>query len=96
MEDDEVAYDVHTIVGMGDINTVEIAPGSEVTLRYTVSQDCRIRWKFKSEGGNLVFGVKKKKAVKNKEGGGFMEDSSKAAVEVFHTKQVVQIHLLLE
>jgi len=76
------------IPGMGDILTVEIAPGSEVILKYTVSQDCQVRWKFKSEGGDLAFGVKKKKAVKTKDGGGFMEASETSAVDVVMLKRV--------
>ena len=89
-KDCEGADDIYPVVGMGDIHTVKIAPGSEITFRYTISQDCHVRWKFKSEGGDLTFGVKKKKALMDKDNGELMEDSAIGAVEVINSKRVVR------
>eukprot|EP00092_Neocalanus_flemingeri_P013028 GFUD01014039.1.p1 GENE.GFUD01014039.1~~GFUD01014039.1.p1 ORF type:complete len:171 (+),score=59.57 GFUD01014039.1:37-549(+) len=73
---------------MGDIHTVMVGPGSVVTLRYTVSQDCDIRWKFKSEGGDLGFGVQRKKDVQNVDGARVVEDPVAAAVDVLISTRV--------
>ena len=62
---------------MGDIHDVRIEPGSFITLRYMVNYNGLIRWKFKSEGGDLGFGVQRRKAL----GGGGGEEDQTADVE---------------
>ena len=51
--------------GMGDITTMTVDPGSVVTLRYTVNEDCDLRWKFRTEKGDIGFGVQRKQAIQN-------------------------------
>jgi len=53
------------IPGMGEIFQTKIEAGSLLTLPQIVTTDCDLRWKFKSEGGDLCFGVKKKKSDSN-------------------------------
>ena len=53
------------IKGMGEIFQTKIEAGSLLTLPQIVTNDCDIRWKFKSEGGDLCFGVKRKKSDNN-------------------------------
>ena len=77
-----------TDAGMGDICTVTVSPGSEVTLRYTVSQACHLRWKFKSEGGDIGFGVKRKEAVKNVDEAVYVEDPEAATEDIVKSKRV--------
>jgi hypothetical protein len=86
--DDEDEDDEDDVAGMGDIYTMKIEPGSVTTLRYTVSQDCQIRWKFKSEGGDLAFGVQRKEAVMNREGTEFVEDSSATSLDFITSTRV--------
>ena len=93
--DDEVGDGEHDVAGMGDICTMKIGHGSVITLRYTVSQDCQIRWKFKSEGGDLGFGVKRKEAVMDREGIEFVEDSLATSVDVMTSTRVFGIISIL-
>ena len=63
-EYEAIKYQVD-IKGMGEIFQTKIEAGSLLTLPQIVTTDCDLRWKFKSEGGDLYFGVKKKKSDKN-------------------------------
>merc|ERR1719206_1243370 len=45
---------------MGEIFQTKIEAGSSLSLPQIVTTDCDLRWKFKSEGGDLCFGVKRK------------------------------------
>jgi len=53
------------IPGMGEIFQTKIEAGSLLSLPQIVTTDCDLRWKFRSEGGDLCFGVKKKKSDSN-------------------------------
>jgi len=50
------------IPGMGEICLVKIEAGSMISLPQKVTKDCDLRWKFRSEGGDLGFGVQRKKS----------------------------------
>ena len=56
---------IYQVTGCGDITTIVVDPGSVVTLRYTINQDCDLRWKFRTEKGNIGFGVQKKEAIQS-------------------------------
>ena len=73
---------------MGDIHDVRIEPGSFITLRYTVNYNGLIRWKFKSEGGDLGFGVQRRKALGGGGGEGFEEDQTAVAEDVVVSERV--------
>ena len=47
---------------MGEICQKKIEPGSMITVPYKVDQDCDLRWKFKTDGGDLGFGVQRKES----------------------------------
>ena len=49
---------------MGEICQMKIEAGSVITLPYKVDKDCDLRWKFKSEGGDLGFGVQRRESEK--------------------------------
>merc|ERR1712106_132281 len=53
------------IPGMGEICQMKLEAGSEITIPYKVDQNCDLRWKFKSEGGDLGFGVQRKESEKD-------------------------------
>ena len=60
-EDDLEIVDYQVdIKGMGEIFQTKIEAGSSLSLPQIVTTDCDLRWKFKSEGGDLCFGVKRK------------------------------------
>ena len=48
---------------MEDINTITIMARSVFTLRFTMKQKCDLRWKYKTEKGDIGFGVEKKACV---------------------------------
>ena len=77
---------------MGDIHDVRIEPGSFITLRYTVNYNGLIRWKFKSEGGDLGFGVQRRKALAGRggdvDGEGFEEDQTADVEDVVVAERV--------
>ena len=50
---------------MEDINTITIMARSVFTLRFTMKQKCDLRWKYKTEKGDIGFGVEKKACVQN-------------------------------
>ena len=65
-EDDLEIVDYQVdIKGMGEIFQTKIEAGSSLSLPQIVTTDCDLRWKFKSEGGDLCFGVKRKKSDNN-------------------------------
>ena len=45
------------------MTTIVVEPGSVVTLRYTINEDCDLRWKFSADKGDIGFGVQKKEAI---------------------------------
>ena len=45
------------------MTTLVVEPGSVVTLRYTINEDCDLRWKFSADKGDIGFGVQKKEAI---------------------------------
>ena len=45
------------------MTTLIVEPGSIVTLRYTINEDCDLRWKFSADKGDIGFGVQKKEAI---------------------------------
>jgi len=53
------------IPGMGEICQMKIEAGSEITVPYKVDKDCDLRWKFKSEGGDLGFAVHRRETEKD-------------------------------
>ena len=50
---------------MGDISTLTITCRSVFTLRFTVKQECDMRWKFKTEGGDIGFGLLRRECVQH-------------------------------
>ena len=79
---------------MGDIHDVRIEPGSFTTLRYTVGQSGLIRWKFKSEGGDLGFGVQRRKALEGRVGEGSEEDQTADVEDVVVSARVSCINIM--
>ena len=56
-------YSPNNIPDMGELKTVKIEPGSDVQIPFTaVTKDCKLRWKFSSEGGDIGFGIRKEKS----------------------------------
>ena len=68
--------------GMGEICQKKIEPGSMITVPYRVDQDCDLRWKFKTDGGDLGFGVQRKESE---------TDSSPALVDVLTPSRVLRM-----
>merc|ERR1719180_471195 len=55
--------------GMAEVNSANVAAGAVFTLRYTFSEETKVEWKFRSEGGDIGFSIQKKLArLKNKSG----------------------------
>ena len=73
---------------MGDIHEVRIEPGSFTTLRYMVGHSGLIRWKFKSEGGDLGFGVQRRKALEGRGVEGSEEDQTADVEDVVVSARV--------
>jgi hypothetical protein len=73
---------------MGDIHDVRIEPGSFTTLRYMVGHNGLIMWKFKSEGGDLGFGVQRRKTLEGSGGEGPEEDQTADVEDVVVSARV--------
>ena len=73
--------DNHKFKGMDEICEKKIEPGSMITVPYRVEQDCDLRWKFKTDGGDLGFGVQRKESE---------TDSSPAFVDVLTPARVLR------
>ena len=52
-------------IGMGEIHNIRIEAGMNHVLTFTTSQYSDLRWKFKSEGGDLMFKVEVKRNDEN-------------------------------
>ena len=50
---------------MGEIHNIRIEAGMNHVLTFTTSQYSDLRWKFKSEGGDLMFKVEVKRNDEN-------------------------------
>merc|ERR1719334_2485037 len=48
---------------MDDNNTITITARSVFTLRFTMKQKCDLRWKYKTEKGDIGFGVERKACI---------------------------------
>ena len=79
---------------MGDICTIKIGPGSLITEKYTVGKDCNLRWKFKSEGGDLGFGVQRKISEKTSDRVSIEEDPSGDIKDVLSITRVSKIFII--
>jgi len=53
------------LTGMGEIHNIRIEAGMNHVLTFTTSQYSDLRWKFKSEGGDLMFKVEVKRNDEN-------------------------------
>ena len=52
-------------IGMGEIHNIRIEAGMNHVLTFTTRQYSDLRWKFKSEGGDLMFKVEVKRNDEN-------------------------------
>ena len=51
------------LIELDGSQSVEVGPGSSLALRYTIDESCELHWKFKTQIGDISFGVQKKKAM---------------------------------
>ena len=49
------------LTGMGRIHSIRIEAGLSHVLTYSTSKQADLRWKFKSDGGDLIFRVEVKR-----------------------------------
>ena len=66
------------------MTTLVVEPGSVVTLRYTINEDCDLRWKFSADKGDIGFGVQKKEATQRIL---FREEVSNYHLELFGSEE---------
>ena len=67
---------------MGDVHTVHIEPGDRVVKTFPISKTCQLRWKFRSEEGDLGFGIRIKESKE------ICEDEQDTSEEVIITERV--------
>ena len=70
--------------GPEEITTIVVNPGSVVTLRYTVNEDCDLRWKFIVDKGDIGFGIQKTEAIQKMM---FREEVENYRLEMFSSDE---------
>ena len=93
-EDREDDDDDPGVTDMGDVCTIKIGPGSLITQKYTINKDCNLRWKFKSKGGDLGFGVQRKIAEKTSDGVSVEMAPSGDIKDVLTITRVIKIFII--
>ena len=48
-----------------DLMYMEVEAGSLLSMKYTISSECVMTWRYKIDSGDISFGIKRKKASQN-------------------------------